>query len=113
MPSNPAPRTGITLLSTACLAFLSACAPATFRPSGGAKVVSKPTWQERKPYFFLGMVGEHEIDVGPICGDRPVDQMQTQFAFTDILITLISVGVYTPKTARVWCADGDDGQEGP
>lgn len=103
MPSNPAFRTGIALLSSICLA---ACAPATFRPSGGPKDVSKPTWQERKPYFFLGMVGEHEIDVGPICGNRRVDQMQTQFTFPDILVTLVSFGVYTPKTARVWCGDG-------
>ena len=85
------------------LFYLSACASATIRPQGGEKVGGAPTWQESKPYFWWGLKGESDINVAGICKDKGVEQMQSQFTFGDGFKTVITLGIYAPKTAKVWC----------
>lgn len=83
--------------------ILSGCATVTIRPEGGEKVVDKPDYQARKNYFFWGLSGEHTIDVAAVCGDKGVEQIQSQRTFGDGFLGAITLGIYTPKTAMVWC----------
>jgi hypothetical protein len=90
------------LLTVACL---SACAKATIRPNGGPALSSStaPNYEESKPYFMWGLVGEHDINVKQVCGEKDVEQMQSRTTFVDGLLTLFTLGIYSPKTAMVWC----------
>lgn len=85
------------------LALLSACSTVTIRPSGGEKVSSAPTYQDSKSYFFWGLAGTQEINVADICGGKKTTQMQSQYTFGDGFKSLITLGIYSPKTAKVWC----------
>jgi len=85
------------------VAYLAGCASATIRPDGDTRLGGKPTYQETKSYFFWGLSGEHEIDVVEVCRGKSVAQMQSQYTFVDGLLTFITLGIYAPKTARVWC----------
>lgn len=93
-------RTGGALLAAL---YLSACATATIRPDGGTRVGGKPAYQETKNYFFWGLKGEHEIDVAAICKEKGVEQMQSQMTFVNGLLSAITLGIYAPRTAKVWC----------
>lgn len=83
--------------------YLSACATATIRPEGGTRIGGTPNYQESKSYFFWGLAGEHEIDVAEICQGKAVEQIQSQYTFVNGLLTAITLGIYAPKTAKVWC----------
>jgi len=52
-------------------------------------------------------VGEPHIDVKAICGDKEVRQLQTIDQFTDRLLGLVTLGIYSPRTAKVWCEEGE------
>ena len=89
----------------ACLAalMLAGCAAVTVRPDGGGRVAGAPDFQESRSYFLWGLIGEHTIDVAEICGKSGVEQFQSIFTFGDGLLGVVTLGLYTPKTAKVWC----------
>lgn len=87
----------------ACLLLASACSTVTVNPRGAQKRSSSPTYSERHHYGFWGLTGEKWIDVKDVCdGAKPV-QMQAQTSFLDGLFGGITIGLYAPRHARVWC----------
>jgi hypothetical protein len=86
--------------------LLFGCAKVTIRPEGGDKVSTTPDYQKSKPYFFWGLVKEYTIDVQEVCENKGVEQIQSQLTFLDGFLGLITLGIYAPKTAMVWCKEG-------
>ena len=86
--------------------FIISCQTVTINPKGGwQKYSSFPSYEVAQSFFFWGLAGEAYIDVSSICGEREVRQMQRQATFTNQLLTLITLGIYSPRTARVWCGN--------
>ena len=81
----------------------SACSTVTIVPQGESKLVSKPSYEESKPFYLLGLSGEHHVDVLEICNNKEPLQMQSQQTFSDGLWQLLTLGIYAPHTAKVWC----------
>jgi hypothetical protein len=75
----------------------------TIRPDDGPKLETEPTWSKRLHFFIGGLVGEHHIDVREVCGGRRMLQMQTQETFTDRLFRYLTLYVYAPRHAKIWC----------
>ena len=94
-------------LSALVVVSLSACSTITINPEGHSILVNKPTYKESKPFYFLGLAGEHHIDVLKICGNQEPIQMQAQKTFFDSVATLFTLGIYAPYTAKVWCPGGE------
>lgn len=82
---------------------LFACAAITVTERGDPDFLYRPHYKQSKDFFFWGIVGEHRIDTQRICGRRPVVQMQTRFEPMDVLYTVATLGIYMPRTAKVWC----------
>jgi hypothetical protein len=92
------------LMSIALLMVaLSACSTITIRDKGTGKMATEPSWEESQSFFIYGLVGKHHVDVKQICGAKPARQMQAQTTFVDGLLGFITIGIYTPRTAKVWC----------
>ena len=91
------------LMITSVMIFMAGCSSVTISPNGMGKLSSEPTYQESKSYYFFGLAGEHHIDVVSICnGEEPL-QMQSQQTFLDGLLGAVTLGIYSPHTAKVWC----------
>ena len=87
----------------------SGCAKITIRPNSAipaqdAVMQGGPDYERSMPYFFFGIVGVRHVDVKKICNNRPVLQMQSVHTPEDVIKTVFTLGIYTPKTAQVWCA---------
>ena len=94
-------RALILVISLALLS--SGCLSVTVRPEGGDKVKTKASWQQRQNFYLFGLVGESHIDAQRVCRGRDIAQMQTQQSFVDGLLGLLTIGIYAPHTAKVWC----------
>lgn len=90
------------VVGTLCLA-LAGCTTVNVVPNGENVSDADPTWQERQHFFLFGLIGESHVDVGSICGEKEVLQMQSRFMPLDGLIGLVTASIYAPRTARVWC----------
>ena len=88
-----------------CLLFFVSCQTVTISPSGDTRSYSStPTYSESQHFFLFGLVGNNIINVSSVCGDRSVLQMQTQSTFLDGFLGSITLGIYTPRTASIWCS---------
>ncbi len=85
------------------VACLSACSTVTITPGGRSKLVGEPNYEDSKPYFLGGLIGEHHVDVLAICGGKEPAQMQSQQTFSDGLVAFVTLLIYTPQTTKVWC----------
>jgi hypothetical protein len=85
---------------------VSACSTVTVNPDGRAKVTSEPSYQDSKSFYFWGLVGEHHVDVQRICNGKEPVQMQSQQTFKDGLLGVVTLGIYSPHSTKVWCSRG-------
>lgn len=85
------------------LLVLAGCYSVTSRPAGGFKVATTPSFDQRQDFYLWGLVGESHINVKQVCEAKQVTQMQSQMTPVDALLGLVTIGIYSPKSARVWC----------
>ena len=86
------------------LFFFTACQTITISPKDSPyKLSSIPNYSQRQHFFLWGFIGETTINVKEICPSNKVIQMQTQDTFGDTLFRVVTLGIYSPKTAKVWC----------
>ncbi len=83
--------------------ILSGCAAVTITDSGASDFLYRPHYEQSKHFFLWGLIGEHTVNTQDICGERPVKQMQTRFEPYDVLWAGLTLGLYLPRTAKVWC----------
>jgi hypothetical protein len=87
---------GLILVATGCYSV-------TIRPDGGFKMATQPNFEQRQDFYLWGLVGESHIDTAKVCPKSGPSQMQSQMTFVDGLLGLITLGIYSPETAKVWC----------
>lgn len=92
-----------SIIISVLLIGISACSTVTIRPEGQSKLSNEPTYSDSKPFYFWGLSGEHHIDVLKVCNASEPLQMQSQQTFSDGFFTMITLGIYAPHTAKVWC----------
>lgn len=85
-----------------------ACSSVNVRTDAKEEERSAPTFQKRYKYWWWGLKGWHSINVREICRNRPVVQMQAVHTFSDSFLHLITLGIYAPRTARVWCLEEEE-----
>ena len=87
------------LTSTACYHAVIE----TGRPAGST-VVQKP-WVNT---FIFGLVAAQPIDVSAQCPSG-LAKVETMMSVPNALATIVTLGLYTPRTATITCAAGRSG----
>jgi Bor protein len=98
-----------TMLLIVCAAMvLSACGSVTIRTDHQSESSKPPHYQKSYNYWWWGLKGEYDINVREICAGKAVEQMQSVASFSDAALTLLTIGIYAPRSARVWCEGAHD-----
>jgi len=93
----------LTLLSIFYVSACIGCSSVTVKPNGGLRLDSPANYVDSKP-FYLGIIGQHKVDVNEACEGGEVLQMQSIISANDFLLSLMTLFIYTPRTAKVWCS---------
>lgn len=96
-----------TLVLCACL-LLSACGSVTIRTDNQREDTENPSYQKSFNYWWWGLKGEYDINVREVCSGKNVTQMQSISRFSDAALTIMTLGIYAPRSARVWCEGEPD-----
>ena len=90
------------LLATALALLITGCAQQTFT------VQNKPAAVAPKPSPIISSfleLGRKAVDAAKICGGAEnVVKTETQQTFVNGLLGFITLGIYTPLEARVYCS---------
>ena len=86
--------------------FFQSCSTVTIHTKQSGKLSTGPTFEETKNYYLWGLVGEHRFDVKKICGDKKVLQIQSQGTVSNVIFGILTLGIYSPHTTRIWCDEG-------
>jgi len=88
------------------LLLLNGCATQTYHVNsiGNANVEK----EERMQNFFVAGVGqENELDAAKIChGTENIIKVESKLSFLDGFLGVLTSGIYTPRTAKVYCKKG-------
>ncbi len=88
------------MLIFACFA---GCSSVTVRTDALEKTRTPPDYQQRYDYWWWGLEGTHSVNVREVCRGSEVAQMQSVATIPDVLWAVATLGIYIPRTARVWC----------
>jgi hypothetical protein len=97
-------RLAVLILALTAGAAGSACSSVMYVRSPANRVFTEPTYESSKPFFFLGLVGpDQHVFVDQICLGKDADQIVTAYTGSDVLSTVLTLGIYAPRTVKVWC----------
>ncbi|CAI0848656.1 Bor protein [Serratia rubidaea] len=92
------------LLAAVVLAMtVTGCAQQTFTMKNQTVAAPKQTTTH---HFFVSGIGQKKtIDAAAVCGGADkVVRTEVQQTFPNILLGVVTFGIYTPREARIYCA---------
>lgn len=63
-----------------------------------------PTLDDAQSFFVSGIGQNKEVDVAKVCGGaNNVQRVETQLTPGNIVLGVVTLGIYTPRQIRVYC----------
>ncbi len=91
------------IIAVLAAGVLSGCAQQTFKINNG--VATTPTEEVKQSFFINGLGQSQTLDAAQVCGGSDkVIRTEVQESGMDVLLRIVSLGIYTPREARVYCA---------
>src|SRR5688572_20035348 len=90
------------VLATLLAIAATGCYKATF--ISNPHVVRGADHNQWNSFFLWGLVGEETLDVRQFCSGGQVAQVRTGANVLTGLVSLVTIGIYAPRMAYVWCA---------
>ena len=89
-----------TLLAGTTL-LLSACSTQTAYVKSPA---GKLTYEDSQTFFLFGIGQEKTVNAVEVCGcEARIAKVESELTAPNVLLGLVTLGIYTPRTARVYC----------
>ena len=93
----------ILLTLTFISMFLISCRTVTISESS-FKQINRPFYEETKWFWFWGLVpGVKRVHLDSVCKKQKIIQVQTVDSFVDQVIAIITLGILSPRTVKIWC----------
>jgi hypothetical protein len=80
------------------------CASVVYQNGPGGPTTRDSTVETTLHYFIFGAVGRPELDVGALCREKTIDKIQVLSSVPNVIVTVLTLGIYAPRTVRVWCS---------
>ncbi|PPD39898.1 MAG: lipoprotein bor [Methylobacter sp.] len=81
------------------------CATQSFQINQNATASSVPTKEIRQPFFVRGVGQTRITSAAEICGGASnIAKVEAEETFLDGFFEMVTIGIYSPRVARVYCA---------
>ncbi len=86
------------------VALLAGCATQSFDINPAVGPTGQATTDTSQP-FFVGGIGQSTMtDAAEVCGGAAnIARVETELTVLDSLLSALTGGIYSPRTARVYC----------
>ena len=87
-----------------CASTYVGCATQTFVMRENPSVAPYKKVDEMQHFFIYGLGQEKKLKAAKICGGiENVYKVQTKYTFVNWLLAAVTIGIYTPHQAKVYC----------
>lgn len=64
----------------------------------------KPDYSKNLNYFAFGALPlKQTVSINKVCGNESFRQAYVSHHFWQSLVSIVTIGIYTPRTIEVWC----------
>jgi hypothetical protein len=92
------------LTAVVAAALLAGCANQRFNVAGEISATPTPKAEDSQTFFLSGIGQMKSVDAAQACGGASkVEGVAVEQSGLDVLYGMITLGIYTPRTARVYC----------
>jgi hypothetical protein len=95
-------KSNIIFLFLTAFLFTSCSKVTILAENQKSEIIREPNFERSENYFFWGISGEHHYNTKLICSNG-VEQIRTERTFKDGFLSLITLGIYSPHSAKIWC----------
>ena len=81
---------------------ISGCYKATFYQGSTVAGTQHEAWES---FFLYGLIGSPTVDVREFCPDGQIASLSSGGNFGTELVSVLTVGLYTPRRVEVRCSD--------
>lgn len=84
--------------------LLAGCANQRFNVAGELSAMPTAKSEDSQTFFVSGIGQMKSVNAAQVCGGAgKVEGVAVEQSATDVLFGIITLGIYTPRTARVYC----------
>lgn len=95
---------GRSVVLAASAVLLTGCSSLLFVRAPDRRTYTDALIEFHETSFFFGSVGgSRELFIDRICLGKDIDQVVVEGTAMDIMKSVLTVGIYTPRTVKVWC----------
>ncbi len=88
------------LFAVVVIALTAGCAKQTFNINGTGSLAK----EEMQTFFISGLGQSKEMDAAKVCGGaEKIAKVEVQWTPLNIVLGMVTFGIYTPRDARVYC----------
>ncbi|WP_294770827.1 Bor family protein [uncultured Rhodoferax sp.] len=92
------------LTALVATAMLVGCANQRFNVAGELSANPTPRSEDSQTFFVSGIGQQSSVNASKVCGDASkVEGVAVEQSGMDVLLGMVTLGIYTPRTARVYC----------
>ena len=92
-----------TLITTMIL-LTTGCATQTYQLADTD--LKEPTHEERQTFFVEGIGQSQMVNAAEICGGAEnIIKIESEETAADVGLAIVTLGIYTPRTAKVYCKE--------
>lgn len=92
------------LTAVALTTLLVGCANQRFNVAGELSPTPTARSEDSQAFFVSGIGQKQTVDAAKVCGGASkVEGVAVEQAPMDVLLGVVTFGIYTPRTARVYC----------
>jgi hypothetical protein len=94
------------IIGLVLIVLITGCATQRFTIHGGGDDKKEPDVKKMQHFFVSGIGQTKELNAAEICGGiDKVAKVEAHITFLDGLLGVVTWGIYTPHTAKVFCTD--------
>lgn len=92
------------LCAMVAAALLAGCANQRFNIAGELPLAPAAKVEDSQSFFVSGIGQKQTVDAAKVCGGAAkVEGVAVEQSGMDVLLGMVTFGIYTPRTARVYC----------
>ncbi len=97
-------KRGLLIFLAPFLFNLMGCATVKYVKQGEPNWSLKPSYVDYYDYYGLYLIGSNTVNLSTACGENmSLSQFRRLISVEDVLLGIITLGVYTPMTVEFWC----------